>query len=78
MAARLCCKQMSSAISKDELVAFDGRAYAYGLIGASRRSEPTSMRFCPWCGSLLFRASRVKPGEATRKPAQRAPKKKKR
>jgi hypothetical protein len=78
MAARHCCKQMSSAIATDELVAYDGRAYAYGLIGARRKAEPTSMRFCPWCGSLLFRASRAKPSATPEKPARRAPKKKQR
>jgi hypothetical protein len=77
MAARHCCKQMSSAVG--ELIAYEGRAYTYGLVGKSSRAEPTSIRFCPWCGSLLFRA-RAKPADApaSRKPARRVAKKKKR
>jgi len=71
MAARHCCKQMSSAVG--ELIAYEGRAFAYGLKGKGRNAGPASIRFCPWCGSLLFRA-RSKHAEppAPRKPVRRA------
>jgi hypothetical protein len=37
------------------LITFDGRRFEYALRVRARDDAPPAIRFCPWCGSLLFR-----------------------
>lgn len=46
---------MASAI--DGFITFDGRRYEYSLRARAREKAPPAIRFCPWCGSLLFRTA---------------------
>jgi hypothetical protein len=39
----------------DGLITFDGRRFEYALRERARDDAPPAIRFCPWCGSLLFR-----------------------
>lgn len=50
---------MSRAI--DDLISFDGRSYEYALRGRGQRVATPPIRFCPWCGALLFRTRVKKP-----------------
>jgi len=45
---------MASAV--DSFITFDGPRYEYALRARARENTPPALRFCPWCGSLLFRA----------------------
>ena len=62
-----CCGQMSRAV--DGPITFDGRSYEYALRARAREASAPALRFCPWCGSLLFRV-RVK-REVAAKPVKR-------
>jgi len=53
----------------DGLIAFDGRRYEYALRTRAREDAPPAIRFCPWCGSLLFRVRATR--EVARAPAAR-------
>lgn len=64
---------MSRAI--DGPITFDGRRYEYVLRARAREGAAPALRFCPWCGALLFRA-RVKRG-VVRAPSPRKKRSKK-
>ena len=67
MPFRHCCRQMVSAV--DGLITFDAPRYEYALRVRARDDAPPAIRFCPWCGSLLFRV-RVK-RDVVRSPTKR-------
>jgi hypothetical protein len=53
----------------DDLITFDGRRFEYALRARTQDDAPPAIRFCPWCGSLLFRVRAKR--EAVRAPSKR-------
>jgi len=59
------------------LITFDGRRFEYALRARAREAAPPAIRFCPWCGSLLFRVRakrEVAPPPRPRKKSRTKPK----
>jgi hypothetical protein len=60
------------------LITFDGRRYEYALRARAREDAPPAIRFCPWCGSLLFRVRVKRDAVAPPRPRKKSAAKTKR